>query len=85
MQRLKYIYIYIYITIILPVFYGRETWSLVLREEQRLMMFENGMLMRIFVSKVDEVTGEWRKLHNEELQDLYFSPNIVPVIKTKRI
>ena len=59
-------------TIILPVvLYGCETWSLTLREERRLRVFENRVLRRVFGSKRDEVTGEWRKLHNEELNDLY--------------
>ena len=72
----------IYRTIILPVvLYGCETWSLTLREELRLRVFENKMLRRIFGPKRDEVTGAWRKLHNEELNDLYCSPNIVRVIK----
>ena len=58
-------------TIILPVLYGCETWSLKLREKSRLRIFENEVLGRIFGPKRDEVTGEWRKLHNEELKDLY--------------
>jgi hypothetical protein len=62
----------IYRTIILPVvLYGCETWSLILREEHRLRVFENRMLRRIFGPKSDGVTGEWRRLHNEELNDLY--------------
>jgi hypothetical protein len=73
-------------TIILPVvLYGYETWSLTLREEQRLREFENRMLRRIFGPKRDEATGEWRRLHNEELNDLYSSPNIVWVIKSRRM
>jgi hypothetical protein len=56
--------------------YGCETWSLTLREEHRLRAFENKVLRRIFGPKKDEVTGEWRKMHNEELRDLYFSPSI---------
>jgi hypothetical protein len=65
----------IYKTIILPVvLYGCETWSLTLREEHRLRVFENRVLRRIFGLKMDEVTGEWRKLHNEELHILYSSP-----------
>ena len=68
-------------TIILPVvLYGCETWSLTLRKERRLMVFENRVLSRIFGPKRDEVTGEWRKLH-EELNDLYCSPNIFRVRK----
>jgi hypothetical protein len=55
----------------LYVFYGCETWSLTLREEHRLRVFENRVLRRICGPKRDEVTGEWRRLHNEELNDLY--------------
>ena len=62
---------------------GCETWSLTLREEHRLRVFENRVLRRIFRPKRDGVTGEWRKLHNEELNDLYCSPNIVRVIKSR--
>jgi hypothetical protein len=58
------------------VLYGCETWSLTLREEHRLRAFENRALRRIFGPKIDEVTGDWRKLHNEELHNLYSSPNI---------
>jgi len=61
------------------------TLSLTLREEHRLRVFENRALRRIFGPKRDEVTGEWRKLHNEELNDLYSSPIIIPVIKSRRI
>jgi hypothetical protein len=76
----------VYGTIILPVvFYGYETWSPTLREEQRLGVFENRVLRRIFGPKRDEATGEWRRLHNEELNDLYSSPNITGVIKSKRM
>jgi len=68
----------IYRTIILPVvLYGCETWSLTLREERRLRVFENRVLRRVFRSKRDKITGEWRKLHNEELRDLNSLPNIV--------
>jgi len=67
-----------YRTIILPVvLYGYETWSLTLREERRLRVFENRVLRRIFGPKKDEVTGELRKLHSEELNDLYSLPDIV--------
>jgi hypothetical protein len=76
----------IYKTIILPVvLYGCETWSLTLREENRLRVFENRILRRVFGPKRDEVAGEWRKLHNEELYILYSSPNIVRQTKSRRI
>jgi len=82
----KNLKIKIYRNIILPVvLYGCETWSLTLREERRLRVFENRVLRRIFGSKRDKVTGEWRKLHNEKLNNLYSSPNIVRVIKSRRI
>jgi hypothetical protein len=72
----------IYKTIILPiVLRGCETWSLTLREEHRLRVFENRVLRRIFGTKRDEITGEWRKSHNEELHVLYSSPNIIRQIK----
>jgi len=67
------------------VLYGCETWSLTLREECRLRVFENRVLGKIFVPKRSEVIGKWRKLHNEELNDLYCSPNIVQVIKSRRV
>jgi len=74
----------IYSTIILPVvLYGCETWSLTLREERRLRMLQNRVSRRIFEPKRDEATGEWRKLHNEELNDLQSSPSIVWVIKSR--
>jgi hypothetical protein len=73
-------------TIILPVvLYGCETWSLTLREEHRLKVFENRVLRRIFGPKRDEVTGEWTKLHNEELHNLYSSPDIIRQIKSRRM
>jgi len=76
----------IYRTIILPtVLYGCETWSLTLREECKLRLFENTVLRRVFGPKRDEVTGEWRKFHNEELRDLYSLPNIVRVVKSRRM
>jgi hypothetical protein len=68
--------------LILPVvLYGSETWSLTLREEHRLKVFETRVLRRIFGSKRDEVTGEWRKLHNEELRNLYPLPSIFRIMK----
>jgi hypothetical protein len=71
---------------ILPVvLFGCGTWSLTLREERRLRAFENRVLRRIFGPKRDEVTAEWIKLHNEELNDLYSSPTIVRVIKSRRM
>jgi hypothetical protein len=77
----KNLKIIIYKTVILPVvLYGCETWSLTLREEHRLRVFENTVLRRIFGPKRDE-DGSWRKLHNDELHSLYSSPNIVRVIK----
>jgi hypothetical protein len=73
-------------TIILPVvLYGCETWSLTLREEHTLRVFENKVLRRIFGPKRDEVTGEWRKSHNEELHDLYSSPSIIRIMKSRRM
>jgi len=70
----------------LPVVsYGCETWSLTLREERKLRVFQNRMLRRIFGPKGYEVTGKWRKLHNEEFNDFYCSPNIIPVIKSRRM
>jgi hypothetical protein len=82
----KNLKIKIYRTIILPVvLYGFETWSLTLREERRLRVFENRVLRKVFGPKGDKVTGEWRKLHNEELNDLYPLPNIVRVVKSRRM
>ena len=65
--------------------HGCETWSLTLREERKLRVFENMVLRRIFGRRRDEVTGEWRRLHNEELNDLFSSPSIVRVIKSRRM
>jgi hypothetical protein len=71
-------------TIILPVvLYGCKTWLFTLREKCRLRVFENRVLRRICGPKKDKVTGKWRKLHNEELNNLYSSPNIVRVIKSR--
>ena len=82
----KNLKIKIYRTIILPVvLYGCETWSLTLREERKLRVFENKVLRRIFGPRRDDVTGEWRRLHNAELNYLYSSPNIVRVIKWRRM
>jgi hypothetical protein len=65
--------------------YGYETWSLTLREEPRLRVFENRVLRRVFGLKRDKVTGEWRKLHNEELSDLYSLPSILRAVKSRRM
>jgi hypothetical protein len=76
----------IYETIMFPVvLYGCETWSLTLREEHRLRVFENRVLRRIFGPERAEVAGGWRKLHNEELCELYSSPSIIRIIKLKKI
>ena len=82
----KNLKIKIYRTLILPVVLdGCETWSLTLREERKLRLCENMVLRTIFGPRRNEVTGEWRRLHNEELNDLYSSPNIVRVIKSIRM
>ncbi|KAJ4434216.1 hypothetical protein ANN_22764 [Periplaneta americana] len=76
----------IYKTVILPVLlYGCETWTLTLREEHRFRVFENKVLRKIFGAKRDEVTGEWKKLHNTELHALYSSPDIIRNIKSRRL
>jgi len=81
----KNLKIKIYRTVILPVvLFGCETLSLTLREERELRVFENRVLRRIFGPRRDEVTGEWSRIHNEELNDLYSSPNIVRVTKSRR-
>jgi hypothetical protein len=81
----KNLKIKIHETVILPVvLYGCEVWSLTLREEQRLRVFENRVLRRIFGPKREEDVS-WRKLHNDELHSLYSSPNVVRVIKSRRM
>jgi hypothetical protein len=67
------------------VLFGCETWSLTLSEEHRLRMFENRVLRRIFGPTRDGVTGKWRTLHNEELSDLYSSPNIITINSSRRM
>ena len=67
------------------ILYGCETWLLTVREECRLRVFENRVLRKVFGPNRDELTGEWRKLHNEELNDLYSLPNIVRVVKSRRM
>ena len=74
----------VYRTIVQPVvLYGCETWSLKWMEERRLRVFENRVLRRVYELKRGDVTGEWRKLHNEEINELYCSPNIFRVIKSR--
>jgi hypothetical protein len=76
----------IYKTLILPVvLYGCETWSLTVRQEHKLRVFENRVLRRIFGPKRDGVTGGWRKLYNEELNNLYSSSSIIRIIKSRRM
>jgi hypothetical protein len=76
----------IYKTIITPVvLYGCETWALILREGHRLRIFQNRVLRRILGTKRNEITGKFRKLHNEELHILYSSPNIIRQIKSRRM
>ena len=72
--------------LILPVvLYGCENWSMTLREERKLRVFKNMVVRRIFGPRREEVTGEWRRLHDEELNDLYSSPNFVRLIKSLRM
>jgi len=72
-------------TILVFVLCGCKTWSVTRREENRLRMFQNRALRRLFGTKGDDVTVEWRRLHNEKLNDLYSSPNIVRVMKSRRV
>jgi hypothetical protein len=65
--------------------YGCETWSLTLREEHRLRMFENKLLRRIFGQKSDGVAGGWRRVHHEELHNLYFCPSIIRMTKSRKM
>jgi hypothetical protein len=82
----KYLKIRIYKTIVLPVvLYGCEFWALTLREEHRLWVFESRVLRRTFGPKRREVTGEWRKLYNEDLRDLYSLPSVIIIIKSRRM
>jgi hypothetical protein len=82
----KNVKIRIYKTIIFPVvLYGCEAWSLTLREEHRLRVFKNRVPRRMFESKKDEIMGDWRKIHNEELNYFYSLPNIITVIKSRRM
>ena len=75
-----------YKTIILPVLqYGCETWSLTLREEHRLRVFENKVLRKIFGAKKDKITGKWRKLHNVELHLVYGPSYIIKNLKSRRL
>jgi hypothetical protein len=67
------------------VLYECETWSLTLREEDRLRLLDNMLLRRIFGPKRNEVIGGWRKLHNEDLHNLHFSPSIIRMIKSRRL
>jgi hypothetical protein len=76
----------IYKTIILPVvLYGHETWALTVREEHKLRVSENMALRRIFGPKMDGIMGGWRKLHNEELHNLYSWPSIIRIIKLRKM
>jgi hypothetical protein len=82
----KNVKVRIYKNMILPmVLYGCETWSLSVREEHKLRVFENRVLRRIFGPKRDRVKGVWRKLHNEDLHNLYSSPSIIRIIKSRRM
>jgi hypothetical protein len=84
-SRLLSKYLKIRIKILPVILYGCKTWSLTLREEHRLRVFENRVLRRIFGPRRDEVTGEWRKMHNKELRDLYSLPSIIRIIRSRRM
>ena len=74
------------IIFILPVIlYACETWTLTLREEKRLQLFENKVLRKIFGPKRDDQIGKWRRLHNSELHDLYGKPDIIRIVKSRRL
>ena len=76
----------IYRTVILPVIlYGCESWSTTLADKHKLRVFENKVLRKIYGPKRDEMTGEWRRLHNEELHGLYDSPDVVRIMKSRRL
>jgi len=76
----------VYRIVIVPVvLYGCESWSLTLRETHSLKVFDYRVLRRILEPERDEATGQWRRLHNRELNDLYFSPNINHAITSKKI
>jgi hypothetical protein len=78
-------YCLLFVVIFPVVLYGCKTWSLTLRDERRLRVFENWVLGRIFGPKEDELTRDWRRLHNGELNDMYCSPNIIRAIKSRRM
>ena len=86
LKKKKNIKVKIYKTVILPVIlYACETWILTLREEKRLQVFENKVLRKIFGPKRDDQTGEWKRLYNGELHDLYGKPDIIRIVKSRRL
>jgi hypothetical protein len=85
MITVRFVGLIVILIVIIIVLYGCETWSLTPREEHRLRVFENRVLRRIFGPRRDEVTGEWRKLHNEVLHNLYSSPDIIRQFKSRRL
>ena len=78
-------YLFMNVDILPVILYGCETWTLTLREEKRLRVFQNKVLWKIFGPKRDDQTGEWRKLHNGELHDLYGKPDIIGIVKSRRL